>query len=52
MIWADVTDRGELAAWLWQTYQCHLEIGESLQSNQFQLVAKGWIVERTVSWFG
>ena len=52
MIWSDAADRGALADGLWHTYQCHLEIAESLKSSRFQREAKGWIVERTVSWFG
>ena len=52
MIWSDAADRGALADGLRNTYQCHLEIAESLKSSRFQRVAKGWIAERTVSWFG
>ena len=52
MIWSDAADRGALADGLWNTYQCHLEIAESLKSSQFQRVEKGWIVEKCLSWFG
>ena len=52
MIWADGGYRGELALWLWNRFQCELEITLNLQGTGFQLLPKRWIVERTFSWFG
>ena len=50
MIWADGGYRGELAQWLWNRFQCELEITLNLQGTGFQLLPKRWIVERTFSW--
>ncbi len=52
MIWADGGYRGELAQWLWNRFQCELEITLNLQGTGFQVLPKRWIVERTFSWFG
>ena len=52
LIWADGAYRGDLADWLWNTYQCGLEIAITLRKQGFQVLPKRWIVERTFSWFG
>ncbi len=52
LIWADGGYRGELALWLWNRFQCELEISVNLQATGFQVIPKRWIVERTFSWFG
>jgi putative transposase len=52
VIWADAAYRGELALWLWNTFQCALYIAPTLKTKGFQVVPKRWIVERTFSWFG
>jgi putative transposase len=52
LIWADGAYRGDLADWLWNTYQCGLEIAITLRTQGFQVIPKRWIVERTFSWFG
>jgi len=51
-IWADAAYRGELEDWLWNTFQCHLEIAPTLKTKGFQVEPKRWIVERTFAWLG
>ena len=52
MVWADGGYRGELAQWLWNRFQCELEITLNLQGTGFEVIPKRGIVERTFSWFG
>ncbi len=52
LIWADGAYRGDLADWLWNTYQCGLEIALTLRTQGFQVIPKRWTVECTFSWFG
>ena len=49
MIWADGGYRGKSAQWLWNRFQCELEITLNLQGRDFQVLPKRWIVERTFS---
>jgi len=51
MIWADAAYRGELAAYLWCSFLCKLQIADTLKTKGFQVVPKRWIVERTFGWF-
>jgi len=50
-VYADGAYRGELVQWLWNRFQCTLEITLNLQENGFQVLPQRWIVERTFSWF-
>ena len=52
MIGADGGYRGESIQWLWNRFQCELDITLILQRMGFQFLPKRWIVERTFSWFG
>ena len=52
LIWADGGYRGDLALWLWNKFQCKLDVVINLRKKGFQVLPKRWIVERTFSWFG
>ena len=43
--------RGVLTDEFWNAYQCYLELVGAFQTSGFQRMEKGWIVQRTVSWF-
>lgn len=51
LIWADGAYKGQLALWLWNRFQCELEISLNLKGPGFEVIPKRWIVERTFSWF-
>jgi len=51
LIWADGGYRGELIEWIKHTFGWTLEIVEKLADQVgFQVLPKGWIVERTFAW--
>jgi|SRR5689334_12526474 len=51
LIWADGGYRGELVAWVEDTFGCTLEIVEKPKDKVgFQALPKRWIVERTFAW--
>ena len=52
MLWADGAYQGELSLWLWNRFQCEMEIAINLRGAGFHVLPKRWIVERTFSWFG
>ena len=49
-LWADCAYRGELGAWLQETFNCVLEIVKKKRSKGFHVLPKRWIVERTLAW--
>ena len=51
LVWADGSYRGELVAWVEDTFGWKLEIVEKPKDqNSFQVLPKRWIVERTFAW--
>ncbi len=51
LIWADGSYRGELIAWVKDTFGWKLEIVEKAKDHSgFQVLPKRWIVERTFAW--
>lgn len=51
LIWADGSYRGELIAWVEETFGWKLEIVEKPKDhNGFQVLPKRWIVARTFAW--
>jgi putative transposase len=52
LIFADGGYRGDLALWLWNKFQCKLDVVINLRGKGFQVLPKRWAVERTFSWFG
>lgn len=50
-IYADGAYRGEFVQWLWNRFQCTLEITLNLKGNGFQVLPKRWTAERTVARF-
>ena len=51
LIWADGSYRGELIAWVEDTFGWKLEIVEKPKDQTgFQALPKRWIVERTFAW--
>ena len=52
LIFADGGYRGDLSLWLWNKFQCKLDVVINLRGKGFQILPKRWIVERTFSWFG
>ncbi len=52
-IWADQAYTGELGEYLWKAYQVILEIVEKpLGQTGFVVLARRWVVERTLAWLG
>ena len=49
-LWADCAYRGDLEAWLQETFNCVLEIVKKKRSKGFHVLPKRWIVERTLAW--
>ena len=49
-IWADGAYRGELEAWVQETFECVLEIVKKKRSKGFHVLPRRWIVERTLAW--
>ena len=52
LIWADGGYKGDLSLWVWNRFQCELEITLNLQGTGFEVLPKRWIIERTFAWFG
>ena len=51
LIWADGSNRGELIAWIEDCFGWKLEIVEKPKDQTgFRILAKLWIVERTIAW--
>ncbi len=52
-IWADLAYTGELGEYLWKAYHVILEIVEKpLGHTGFVVLARRWVVERTLAWLG
>jgi putative transposase len=52
-IWADQAYTGELDEYLWKTYQIILEsVEKNPNQTGFVVLARRWVVERTLAWLG